>query len=296
MANTINKAKMYVTLLDELYRDALKTDVLSAPSELIKAGNSVGEVLIPKITLDALGDYSRTDGYPSGDITFEWETHTFSYDRAIEFTLGRQNNLEALDVPFTAASSQFVKQGAAPEIDAVRFAEMYGSAGTTVQADLTVTDTVEAIDTAVAEMRNKEVSKEGMYLFLTTTVLKNIKNSELFDRDINTVGDRSIPAYDGIPIIVIPQGRFYSAITLNDGSTTFGYEKCTIVDEEGYNLNFMIVHSQAALPVVKQQNMKIFTPEQNQTKDGWLMQYRLYHDIFTPDNKVNGIYAHEALA
>jgi hypothetical protein len=292
MANTITKAKMYVTLLDELYRDALKTDVLSAPSELIRAGNSAGEVLIPKITLDALGDYSRANGYPSGDITFEWETHTFSYDRAIEFTLDKQNNLEALDIPFTAASNQFVKQYAAPEIDAVRFAEMYGSAGTTVQADLSVTDTVEAIDTAIAEMRNAEVSKEGMYLFLTTTVLKNIKNSELFDRDINTVGDRSIPAYDGIPIIVVPQGRFYSAITLNDGSTTFGYEKD---GTDGADLNFMIVHSQAALPVVKQQNMKIFTPEQNQTKDGWLMQYRLYHDIFTPDNKVNGIYAHEAL-
>ena len=292
MANTINKAKMYVTLLDELYRDALKTDVLSAPSELIRAGNSAGEVLIPKITLDALGDYSRANGYPSGDITFEWETHTFSYDRAIEFTLGRQNNLEALDVPFTAASSQFVKQGAAPEIDAVRFAEMYGSAGTIVQADLTVDDTVEAIDTAIAEMRNAEVPKEDMYLFLTTTVLKNIKNSALFDRDINTVGDRSIPAYDEIPIIVVPQGRFYSAITLNDGATAFGYEKD---GTDGTDLNFMIVHSQAALPVVKQQNMKIFTPEQNQTKDGWLMQYRLYHDIFTPDNKVNGIYAHEAL-
>jgi len=293
MANTINKAKMYVTLLDELYRDALKTDVLSAPSELIRAGNSAGEVLIPKITLDALGDYSRANGYPSGDITFEWETHTFSYDRAIEFTLDKQNNLEALDVPFTAASSQFVKQGAAPEIDAVRFAEMYGSAGTTVQADLSVTDTVEAIDTAIAEMRNAEVPKEDMHLFLTTTVLKNIKNSALFDRDINTVGDRSIPAYDEIPIIVVPQGRFYSAITLNDGATAFGYEKD---GTDGTDLNFMIVHSQAALPVVKQQNMKIFTPEQNQTKDGWLMQYRLYHDIFTPDNKVNGIYAHEALA
>jgi hypothetical protein len=292
MANTITKAKMYVTLLDELYRDALKTDVLSAPSELIKAGNSAGEVLIPKITLDALGDYSRANGYPSGDITFEWETHTFSYDRAIEFTLDKQNNLEALDVPFTAASNQFVKQYAAPEIDAVRFAEMYGSAETTVQADLTVDDTVEAIDTAIAEMRNAEVPKEDMYLFLTTTVLKNIKNSALFDRDINTVGDRSIPAYDEIPIIVVPQGRFYSAITLNDGATAFGYEKD---GTDGTDLNFMIVHSQAALPVVKQQNMKIFTPEQNQTKDGWLMQYRLYHDIFTPDNKVNGIYAHEAL-
>jgi len=292
MANTINKAKMYVTLLDELYRDALKTDVLSAPSELIRAGNSAGEVLIPKITLDALGDYSRADGYPSGDITFQWETHTFSYDRAIEFTLDKQNNLEALDVPFTAASSQFVKQYAAPEIDAVRFAEMYGSAGTIVQADLTVDDTVEAIDTAIADMRNAEVPKENMYLFLTTTVLKNIKNSALFDRNINTVGDSSIPAYDEIPIIVVPQGRFYSAITLNDGATAFGYEKD---GTDGTDLNFMIVHSQAALPVVKQQNMKIFTPEQNQTKDGWLMQYRLYHDIFTPDNKVNGIYAHEAL-
>lgn len=291
MANAITKAKQYITLLDEMYRAELKTDVLSAPSELIRAGNVAGEVLLPKITLDALGDYSRTGGYPSGDITFEWETFSFSYDRAIEFTLDRQNNLETLDIPFAATSSQFVKQYAAPEIDAVRFAEMYGKAGNTAAADLTSTDTVEAIDEAIVVMKNAEVPIENLYLFMTPNIMRNIRNSNLFDRDMAMIGDRSVPSYDSIPIIEVPQSRFYSEITLNDGTTNFGYTKTATT---GRDLNFMIVHSQAALPIVKQQNMKIFSPDENQKKDGWLMQYRLYHDIFTPDNKVNGIYAHNA--
>ena len=291
MANAITKAKQYITLLDEMYRAELKTDVLSAPSELIRAGNVAGEVLLPKITLDALGDYSRADGYPSGDITFEWETFSFSYDRAIEFTLDRQNNLETLDLPFAATSSQFVKQYAAPEIDAVRFAEMFGKAGNTAAADLTSTDTVEAIDEAIVVMKNAEVPIENLYLFMTPNIMRNIKNSDLFDRDVATIGDRTVPSYDNIPIIEVPQSRFYTEVTLNDGATTFGYTKTATT---GRDLNFMIVHSQAALPIVKQQNMKIFSPDENQKKDGWLMQYRLYHDIFTPDNKVNGIYAHNA--
>jgi hypothetical protein len=36
----------------------------------------------------------------------------------------------------------------------------------------------------------------------------------------------------------------------------------------------------------------VFSPDENQTTDGWLMQYRLYHDAFVYANKLNGIYLH----
>ena len=37
---------------------------------------------------------------------------------------------------------------------------------------------------------------------------------------------------------------------------------------------------------------KLFTPDENQNKDAWQFDYRLYHDSFVLDNKVQGIYVH----
>ena len=288
MANSIAIAKKYTTYLDEVYKRGLTSDVLSVPSELIQAGQNAGEVLLPKIALDGLGDYDRDSGYPTGSVNFSWETHALTQDRGVEFTIDRQDNLEALDSVFTFSASQFGKQEVTPELDAYRYAQIATNAGAVVNADLTSGDTVEAIETAIVELEDNEVSKEGMRLFLTPQMYSNIRNSDLFDRDIVNIGDRSFDAYDGIPIIKVPQGRFYTGITLNDGSASFGYEGTV----GAYELNFLLVHDAAALPVVKQRQLKVFDPNANQQTDGWLMQSRVYHDIFIPDNKTVGIYAH----
>ena len=54
----------------------------------------------------------------------------------------------------------------------------------------------------------------------------------------------------------------------------------------------MIIHKPAVLQVVKFALPKIFTPEENQDKDAWKFQFRLYHDAFVYDNKAKGIYLH----
>ena len=286
MANTINLAKKYTTLLDAQYKKELTSDVLSIPQELVREAQNVGEVLLPKVTVDGLGDYSRADGYPSGDVTLEWQTHSLDHDRGVSFTIDRQDDMEALDSAFAFVSGQFSRMHVAPELDAYRYAQLADVAGNKVDADLDETDTVEAIETALVTMANDEVPKEGLYLFASPQIISNLRNSDLFERNIMDIGDRTVSTYDNIPLIEVPQGRFADEITLNDGSSDFGF------DASGNDINFMIVHQGAALPIVKQQQLKVFDPDTNQQKDGWLMQSRVYHDIFTPDNKVNGVYLH----
>ena len=286
MANTINLAKKYTTLLDAQYKKELTSDVLSIPQELVREAQNVGEVLLPKVTVDGLGDYSRADGYPSGDVTLEWQTHSLDQDRGVSFTIDRQDDMEALDSAFAFVSGQFSRMHVAPELDAYRYAQLADVAGNKVDADLDETNTVEAIETALVTMKNDEVPQQGLYLFASPQVMSNLRNSDLFERNIMDIGDRTVSTYDNIPIIEVPQGRFADEITLNDGSTDFGFTA------SGNDINFMIVHQGAALPIVKQQQLKVFDPDTNQQKDGWLMQSRVYHDIFTPDNKVNGVYLH----
>jgi hypothetical protein len=37
---------------------------------------------------------------------------------------------------------------------------------------------------------------------------------------------------------------------------------------------------------------RTFSPTENQTANAWKFDYRVYHDLFVPDNKAAGIYAH----
>ena len=36
--------------------------------------------------------------------------------------------------------------------------------------------------------------------------------------------------------------------------------------------------------------MRIFSPEINQKARAWAMDYRKFHDIWVPDNKLKGLY------
>jgi len=292
MANTINLAEKYVPLLDAKYKQESKTSVLDIDNDLLRESQMANTVYIPKMTIDGLGDYDRTDGYPAGDTTFEWESHTLSQDRATEFNVDRVDNQDTLDMAFGKLSGEFIRLHVAPEVDAYRFSQMASSAGTTVNADLDNTDTVEAIDTAMAAMDDAEVPEEGRILFVTPSIYKNIKQSDLFDRNLVNVGDMTFDAFDNMPVVKVPQSRFYTGITLNDGSSSFGY--APITDGSEYEINFMIVHQMAVLPVPKLRVPKTFSPDVNQDKDAWKFQFRIHHDIFVPDNKTDGIYVHTA--
>lgn len=93
-----------------------------------------------------------------------------------------------------------------------------------------------------------------------------------------------------MPIIYVPKTRFYTGITLADGSTSWGYTKAT----EAKNINFMIVYPNAVLQAKKFALPKIFSPDVNQDKDAWKFQFRLYHDAFVYENKVKGVYLHKS--
>lgn len=51
---------------------------------MARAGRNAKEIMVPKIEVTGLGDYTRNVGYKTGSITYEFETKTFNYDRGIK--------------------------------------------------------------------------------------------------------------------------------------------------------------------------------------------------------------------
>lgn len=78
------------------------------------------------------GDYTRSVGYKTGSITYEFETKTFNYDRGIKLLADVMDVEEAgvLDC-FVAAGSELQRAQVASEADAFTFSKVAGHEGVT---------------------------------------------------------------------------------------------------------------------------------------------------------------------
>ena len=291
MANNITKFKKYIDLLDEVYKKESLTADLDADATLVRAGANANEIVIPKISLDGLADYSRNGGYVSGDVNLTNETVAFNYDRGRKFTVDAMDNEETAGVAFGKLSSEFIRTKVVPERDAVRFATYAGTTGISkVSAGVTYADGnawLAGIVEAVNKMDEDEVSQENRILYITPTGYNAIMAVDSY---------KSKEILNGFAKVVkVPQSRFYTAIDLADGTTggeeAGGYTKAT----SGKEINFMIIQKDAVIQYPKHTVNKVVSPEENQTSDGWMFFFRAYglNDVY--ENKVAGIYlSHKA--
>lgn len=109
MANSITLFKKYTDLLDEVYKNASVTSMLDGDMSLVQMGANTNEIIIPKISMDGLADYSRNGGYVGGDVTLTNETVKFNYDRGRRFTVDAMDNEETAGVAFGKLSSEFIR-------------------------------------------------------------------------------------------------------------------------------------------------------------------------------------------
>ena len=286
MANNIAKFKKYIDLLDEVYKVNAKTSILDGDNTLVRAGANADEIIIPKMTLDGLADYSRNSGYVNGDVTLTNETVKFNYDRGRAFTVDAMDNEETAGIAFGKLSSEFIRTKVVPEVDAFRLATYAGISGISSATGTLASgnDALTALVTAVSKMDDDEVAEEGRVLFITPTLYNLILNADIY-KSKEIMGRFS-------SVVTVPQSRFYTAIKLADGTTggetAGGFTKA----EDAKDINFMIIQKGAILQYPKHVVNKVVSPEENQTSDGWKFFYRSYGLADVYENKVAGIYLH----
>lgn len=296
MANTINLASKYLPMLDAKYKWESKSSVLDAPASAIRETMNAKTIYIKKLTLQGLGDYSRATGFVQGDITVEWQSHTFTQDRGRTFTLDAMDDAETLGGTYLEVAGEFIRLHVAPELDAYRFSKYASLANISDTTAPTAANILQLIDDLGASMDSAEVPEEGRVLFISTDDYVLLKQADGIQRrldvSVQNVGgiERRVTSLDGMRLIKVPQGRFYNSFDFYDG-VTGGQEAGGFVPTPvtGKKLRFMIIHPTASLQVVKHAVPRIFDPAVNQSADAWKIDYRIYHDAFVPDNKTNGI-------
>lgn len=288
MANVIALFKKYIALLDEVYKQGAKTAVLDGDMSLVQMGANANEIVIPKISMDGLADYSRNSGYVDGDVTLTNETVQFNYDRGRAFSVDAMDNEETAGVAFGKLSSEFIRTKVIPEMDAFRFAKYAGIEGISkvaAGAELANGEAViAALRAASTKMDEDEVPMENRILFITPTLHGMIQ-------DLDTTKSREVlNRFSSVELV--PQTRFYTAISLLNGTSenelAGGYKKA----DNAADINFMVIHKPAILQYTKHTVNKVISPRENQNADAWKFPYRAYGLTDVYENKVAGIYLH----
>lgn len=286
MANSIAYVKNYTSILDEVYKRAACSTCLNSPRRMARAGRNAKEIMIPKIEDSGLGDYTRNVGYKTGSITYEFETKTFNYDRGIKLLADVMDVEEAgvLDC-FVAAGSELQRTQVAPEADAFTFSEIAGHEGVEPTeedfADAEAEDVLASLRAATNAMDEAEVTTSSRILFITPT-LKGVLDD--FSLANPARSNRVLTRFSRI--VEVPQTRFYSAITLNSGDADqFGYSKAA----GAADINYMVVERSAVIKFDKHVASRVFSPDELENLDSYMMKYRKYGIVELLDNKLDGV-------
>ena len=300
VSNSIALATKYLPILDEVYKAASKTAILDVLDENRVRFIGAKSVKLYSTTMNGLGNYSRNKGFVTGDVNGSWENHELSIDRGRSFLVDTMDNDESVGMAFGTLVGEFIRTQEVPEEDAYRFAKYASTSGVTVATPVDITGSVDGVsllDTADQVMSDNEVPSDGRILFVSEAFYKNIKEHVTryvanSDNGIN----RTVEMFDGMLVVRVPKNRFYTKVVLRDGITAGqeagGYYAPT--DGTSYPINFMIIHPSAIMQVTKHVVPRIFSPQVNQTADGWKFDYRVYHDCFVEANKLAGVYVNHA--
>ncbi len=331
MPNSIEFAKKYTGILDEVYQRAAVSNCLNSGDNMVRAGRNAKEILIPKIEVTGLGDYTRNVGYKAGSITWTYETHTFAYDRAIRLFADVMDVEEAGIIDcFVQAGAELQRTQVAPEGDAYTFSEIASTEGVTTKTEDLSSATAEqllaSLRTVTSAMDEKQVSTGSRYLFITPTLNGVIQDFSYANPNrSNRVLERFAR------VVEVPQVRFYSAIDLLSGDDDqFGYQKAagtyvattdTEVDSSktyytksgdeytavasptksglanyyelkgaGKDLNFMVVEKSAIIKYAKHVASRVFSPDELESLDSYMLKYRRYAICSVLENKLDGVY------
>lgn len=292
MANTVAKAAVYQTLLDEVINAGLTSAPLTANQSRIKY-NGGNTVKIAKLSVDGFSDYSRSTGYPAGDAVLSWEDHVISMDRGMTF------NVDAMDEDETGNTlsganiiGEFGRSREVPEVDAYRYSSIFGA----IVGDAAVrygyyTPAAATLLTEfqgdVSDIQDNIGEQEPLVAFMSIAAYKHLTTSTellkyLVVRDGGSGINTKSYEIDGVQIVPVPSARMKTEYAF--GTKGFAAK------DFAQDINWIIMSQNAAVAFVKHQKVKVISADDNQDADAEKVMMRLYHDCWVYENKHNAIY------
>jgi hypothetical protein len=298
--NTLEMAKIFQTSLDKQMLVGATSGWMETNAGSVKYTGG-DTVRMPEISTTGLARYDRDNGFNRGAVTLSYRDYKLTQDR------GRTFHLDAMDVDesnFIAAAGnvmgEFQRLQVVPEVDAYRYSKIAALAkGATHETAAFTPDKdniLEQLDTELTKIQDIVGDGEPLVIIMATpvrTILNNVKNVQRYI-DVAQfkagVIDTKVRTYNDVPILSVPSARMKTAYVFNDG-TTAGQEAGGFkADTAAKPINWIIMARRAPIAVSKTDKTRIFEPSVNQKADAWKLDYRKFHDLWIPNNRLAGVW------
>ncbi|TWK08602.1 hypothetical protein CHCC20442_4315 [Bacillus licheniformis] len=296
MANNIEYSKIFQPALDKQVVQESTTGWMELNSNLVKY-NGGNEVKLPNIVMDGLADYDRANGFVGGDVTLTWQTHALTQDRGRSFTL------DAMDVDETnfvatagTVMGEFQRTQVIPEIDAYRYSKLATLAMDNGRSrDIEITDS-NILDEILSDLATLE-DAIGAQQFIIT--MSPILSQRLARAGKYFIGKGSLQKGEALvdvrtfnenPIVKATSKHLKSSFVFRDGTTSGQEQGGFMVADGAQDINWIIATRDAPIAISKTDKVRTFSPDVNQNADAWKLDYRKYHDLWVPKNKLAKVF------
>lgn len=299
--NTLEMAKIFQQSLDKQMGIEATSGWMESNAQNVKY-NGGDTVRMPRISTTGMARYDRDNGFNQGAVTLTYDDYKLTQDR------GRTFHLDSMDVDesnFIASAGttmgEFQRLQVIPEVDAYRYSRIAalakGASRTTDGFTPSETNILAQLDKEITDLQDTIGESEPLLILMATpirTVLNNVKNIERhLDVTQFKAGaiDTKVKTYNEIPIFSVPSLRMKTAYVFNDGKTTGQEAGGFKADTGAKSINWIIISRRAPIAISKTDKVRIFAPDVNQKADAWKLDYRKFHDLWIPRNKLAGVWA-----
>ena len=293
--------KDMIEVLDEGMVLGAKTGFMESTSSPVQDFNGRKIISVPSFDVEGgLVNYDVESGKYGEAVgtKLSYKDYELDVDRAFKIEIDRKvvNDTAGL-VNIQDAHAQLVKRYIIPELDAYRMAKAAGAAVElaakegAVEAEyvkynvaITTANVQKEIDDVLVMLADKYgIGVENLVMLATPQVIQAYRMS--MDNKIQSVQfangySNECPAYNGLPIVEM-QSRYMNTKVelLGDRSVAAGWKAAT----GSKKVNFVIMRRDLISCASLIDELKIFSPEQNQSGSDWLCEGRLVYGAFRMD-------------
>lgn len=291
MANNIEKVDLIQKMLDKAMVQGAVTGFMEANAGPVKYSGG-DEIKIPSIAMDGLKDYDRQLGFAEGDVTLVYQTERLTQDRGTGFTVDEMEVDESgvLDL-MSLLAGEFQRTKVVPEVDAYRLSKIAKLVGKDRRSAYTAAanSVYKELQNDIGGVRDAVGSDVPLVVILSSTIATMLSTSTEISKKLDVTNfkrgeiETRVKVIDEVPILPAPTARMNSRITINKADKG-GYAKA----EGAQAINWIICPRSAPIAVSKTDKMRLFDPETWQKARAWHLDYRKFHELWIPKNKLDG--------
>lgn len=312
MANAWNGyAKTYTSEIDKKIVQGSKTGFF-ADNDFGAKFVGTKQVIVPELEMVGMGDYKRVgnglanEGYPKGKTVVDYKSYELTRERA------RMLPFDASDADESGVANlagkitgEYTKNFVIPEIDAYNLSKLYSIAAekehvTAVDTTSSSTSQNKAVSSFIDTITEVEESvgfgDEELIAFVDKKMWNLLMNSDKFSRQIIVSDfkqggiDMRVREINGVKLIPVDANRMRTEFEFDAGAT---------VDAGGFrpkaedtpHIRSIILPKKSACLIKKIDEIKIFTPQENQTGNGYIIDFHSYFDLLVKESRKGTIYA-----